>query len=363
MKRNKKSINVLFLGMFIALVVIAIAGMNMRTLINSNGLMGTARKAGANDATRGDVLENYTFTSDTEGIGVAGSITDYSQTLNQIKLEASAANKTVTIPLNPGYYTQINIDTTDVYEAGVSATKVGTATAGNVLSGKTFTNSSTVGETGTMTNYGYEPTASSVGVYNNNLYMGLPDNTNPNPFPGGYMASGIKYPLSNFGNVTTAGVLSGKTFTSSAGMNVGGTMTNYGTEPTASSSGVYNKNLYMGLPDKTSANPFPGGYIVGGIKYPLSNFGNVTAEDVTEGKTFTSSAGLKVTGTWKRATYVGHTVDLNSTSDYYTSTNFYSKTKIQFVDGVGTAYIYDVNASAQVGALLNTITKRTIINL
>ena len=42
----------------------------------------------------------------------------------------------------------------DVYDKGVTDTKVGNAGAGDVLSGKTFTNSSTVGETGTMTNNG-----------------------------------------------------------------------------------------------------------------------------------------------------------------------------------------------------------------
>ena len=118
MKRNKKSIKVIFLSVFIALVVIAIAGMNMRTLINSNGVTRIAKKAGANDAVEQDVLENYTFTSDTAGIGVMGSITDYSQTLTQLKLLASSANQTVTLPLNPGYYTQVKLNTTEVYNAG-----------------------------------------------------------------------------------------------------------------------------------------------------------------------------------------------------------------------------------------------------
>ena len=40
------------------------------------------------------------------------------------------------------------------YKAGVTATKVGTATAAQVLTGKTFTNSSGVGISGTMTNNG-----------------------------------------------------------------------------------------------------------------------------------------------------------------------------------------------------------------
>ena len=41
-----------------------------------------------------------------------------------------------------------------VYTAGAAGAKVGTATASDVLSGKTFTNSSTVGATGSMTNQG-----------------------------------------------------------------------------------------------------------------------------------------------------------------------------------------------------------------
>ena len=43
---------------------------------------------------------------------------------------------------------------TNKYNAGVSATKIGTATAAQVLSGYTFTNASTVGATGTMVNNG-----------------------------------------------------------------------------------------------------------------------------------------------------------------------------------------------------------------
>ena len=43
------------------------------------------------------------------------------------------------------------------YNAGVAATKVGTATAAQVLSGKTFTNASSVGLTGTMADYSANP--------------------------------------------------------------------------------------------------------------------------------------------------------------------------------------------------------------
>ena len=120
MKRNNKSINVLFLGMFIALVVIAIAGMNMRTLINNNGVTRIAKKAGANDAVAKDVLENYTFTSDTAGINQEGTIKDYSEYEGRFKLLATAApeSKIYNLTLSPGYYTHINVDATDVYNEG-----------------------------------------------------------------------------------------------------------------------------------------------------------------------------------------------------------------------------------------------------
>lgn len=48
---------------------------------------------------------------------------------------------------------------------------------------------------------------------------------------------------------------------------------------------------------------------------PLSKFGNATAEDVTEGKTFTSSSGLKVTGTHSGGTSNIQTQHITSASE------------------------------------------------
>lgn len=50
--------------------------------------------------------------------------------------------------------TNISTVATNKYNAGVTATKVGTATASNVLAGKTFTNSSSVGLSGSMVDRG-----------------------------------------------------------------------------------------------------------------------------------------------------------------------------------------------------------------
>ena len=69
---------------------------------------------------------------------------------------------------------------TNRYNAGVNATKVGTATAENVLSGKTFTNSSTVGASGTMINKssGYSTIASNKMGWDssNHFWCYIPEN-------------------------------------------------------------------------------------------------------------------------------------------------------------------------------------------
>ena len=83
-------------------------------MINGN-VTSTARKAGTNDATTSDVLENYTFTSDTAGIGKMGTITDYSNQLKQIKLGSTSNNMTVEVDLDDGFYTKLNLDLTEFY--------------------------------------------------------------------------------------------------------------------------------------------------------------------------------------------------------------------------------------------------------
>ena len=150
MKKKGRTSKVIYLGIFVTISVIILAGMNMKTIINNDGVMKVAKKAGANDAAIEDVLENYTFTSDKAGIGVMGSITDYSNTLMELKLKAADANKTVTFDVPDGYYTQVNIDATDVYNAGADLALVGNAEKADVLTGKTFTNKTEMGLTGTM---------------------------------------------------------------------------------------------------------------------------------------------------------------------------------------------------------------------
>lgn len=62
-----------------------------------------------------------------------------------------------------------------------------------------------------------------------------------------------------------------------------------------SSTGNIGFNIKVSEPDNSGVLWQNGSYVF--IRTPPSNFGDATAEDVAEGKTFTSAAGLKVTGT------------------------------------------------------------------
>ena len=99
------------------------------------------------------------------------------------------------------------------------------------------------------------------------------------------------------GNATPSDVLKGKTFQSTNSETVQtGTLTDYGSEPTAGRIAEYNSGLYLYVPDISSGEQNRG-VVQRAIKTDLSNLGDATASDVLSGKTFTSSSGLKVNGT------------------------------------------------------------------
>lgn len=104
--------------------------------------------------------------------------------------------------------------------------------------------------------------------------------------------------VAEFGDAVAADVIAGKEFTSSAGFQVSGTLTDNtsgivtlsNTTPSAASGYLTIK----GSPAKSMA---VGTGTTIQARTALSNLGNATAADVAKGKTFTSAAGLKVVGT------------------------------------------------------------------
>ena len=122
-------------------------------------------------------------------------------------------------------------------------------------------------------------------------------------------------PSSNFGTVSTGNVLKGQTFTSSNGIKLSGTMpdnnsttsngtvpginSSYSNVPTREASFLQMNTDTKGI-SRISMCP-PAGYYSGGgqsyVNRPSSDFGTVAASNVRSGQTFTSTAGIKVTGT------------------------------------------------------------------
>ena len=174
----------------------------------------------------------------------------------------------------------------------------------------------------------------------------------------------LNVPTSTYGDATSDDVISGKTFTSTAGLKVTGTHVcsgvntsdaNATAEDIVSPKTAYVKgekikgSLVSGSIDKTIGSMYVTAddtklsfeyrsNIVGdGTRYlvdknqsvtlrsNLSNFGTATAEDVVSGKTFTSTAGLKVTGT--------HTCSGLDTSDATATANDIANGETAYVNG------------------------------
>ncbi len=240
-------------------------GLTAAKLVKGNTILGITGSnnnmdtSGA-DAGAGDILAG-------KKAGVKGSLITGTMPNKGAWTGATTGNGNVTIPA--GYHNgqghvsgagaynagvsaadgRVNADSANYkggYNAGVSATKKGTAGAGDVLSGKTFTNGSSVGASGTMPNKGAWTGAttgsgnvtipagyhngqghvSGAGAYN----KGVTDadarvNANSANYKGGYNA-GVS--ATKKGTAGAGDVLSGKTFTNGSSVEAGGTMPNKG---------------------------------------------------------------------------------------------------------------------------------------
>ena len=208
--------------------------------------------------------------------------------INELKLEAIAnalrektgvSTNTYTMSQVPGA-----IDALSLTSSGGSATTA--AVAANVLAGKSYINASTgASETGTMTDKsGTSQSAGSTVVDGNLIKMQIPS--------GGYYSSTsyLTTGKSTFGNAATTEVLDGKTFTSTAGLNTLGSMSNLGGTTRIVTPTFGDGSVLLGIPTS-------GYYNTSSILAAEgSDFGDASANDVLSGKTFTSSNGLALTG-------------------------------------------------------------------
>lgn len=163
----------------------------------------------------------------------------------------------------------------------------------------------------------------------------------------------VNVPKSGFGDATASDVVSGKTFTSSAGLKMTGNVpvTTSGVQYLAS--GIEKNSGYLNIKYAIGADRlFRNGSTVSLIT-PISNFGDATAADVASGKTFTSSAGLKVTGTaskgWEKVFFKRtRTQNIGGFStDIRGSSNFYIDFDSPISEFTGLSFIYeDENAYA-----------------
>lgn len=155
-----------------------------------------------------DVLSGKTFSSGSAGVNKTGAMANQGAWVGE-----TSGNGNVAIP--KGYHDGNGyVKGEGAYNAGksagTSAAKVGTAGTGDVLSGKTFTNASTVGATGAMANKGGTTVdAGSVTQDSSYTYLGIPSS--------GYYSSGSKVRAKNSDLIQKA---TGQFYLSSSGVQI-----------------------------------------------------------------------------------------------------------------------------------------------
>ena len=126
----------------------------------------------------------------------------------------------------------------------------------------------------------------------------------------------------DFGDATASDVVSGKTFTSTAGLKVGGGLSELKNSTMlpfyslSTNSFALDGVNYISAYFKPSSDSIVRSANIYGANIPCTNFGDATAADVASGKTFTSASGLKVTGTAEVATTTNASVTVRCYTDH-----------------------------------------------
>lgn len=201
----------------------------------------TSKKLGSADGTASasQVLSGATFyssASDEQQTGTMSNIGAVTSNLN--------AGASYTIPA--GYHNGKGKVTAN----GLASQTGATASADQIVSSNTaWVNGSKI--VGTLRDYGSEPQAGRIGEYNGGLYLYVPDIAT-NEYGKGVVTRSMYTALSNLGNAADWTVLSGYSYTSSAGLKRGGAMPH---------NGAVNKTIYAG-----DTYTIPKGYHNGGGK-------------------------------------------------------------------------------------------------
>ena len=300
----------------------------------------TIRATGSSfgSATTDKVLSNATFTS-ANGLKLTGTMSDYSASDKSATADFDSTNVRIRLKVpSSGYYSSSHY----LYSA---ASNFGNVTAANVLSGNTFTSTAGLKQTGTMTNCSANDYSATASFDSTNARVRLQI-----PNTGYYSNSHYLYSdVSNFGNAYLTQVLEGATFTSVVGLKKTGSMKNYSSSDYSATASFDSTNARIKL-----KIPSTGYYSQSYYLYSdASDFGTVTADKVLYQQTFTSTAGLKKTGTMSNY----------STDDYFAaSVGFDStNTRVRF-KLPGTGYYSGDHYLHATGSTFGNATAADVLN-
>ena len=321
------------------------------------------------DATAADVAAGKTFTS-SNGLQVAGTISTYTG-MNHLADSVNEIN--YTDGTKEIRFTRTSPAVRQIFEANSSiklytaSSNFGDATVADVLSGKTFTSSAGLNATGSIpskTAATYTPGTSDQTIASGQYLSGVQTikgdaNLVAENIKSGVPIFGVEGSYTSDATATAEYIVKGKTayvngskITGSIEKVVSKQVSGDGSSFTSDDNFIYSSfvpssRMYIETTGFTMNLPLT-----------TSNFGDATAADVAAGKTFTSAAGLKVTGTAtsgssggiqaQHITSVSDTITISGSGTVkvwgygYYSSGSYSKTTYAFVgDGYYTTSSYN----------------------